>query len=180
MRRVFLVTAACLVLASPAFAGGGVDLYTGYGEVIDGEGSLALGIRVSLGSENWLVDLAATGHRKVEDVKVIDANPNDDDTATMRVFDLGLRYLFYDGHKLRPYVGAGASYHALSGTYVKLDAGLGLYAMGGLRYGKTPGIQFMGELIYRWAEVDASFDYGETVELDSAGLAIQLGVSFVF
>ena len=48
MRRVFLVMAACCVMASPAFAGGGVDLYLGYGEVIDGDYDLGLGAPTSV------------------------------------------------------------------------------------------------------------------------------------
>ena len=44
MRRVFLVMAACCVLATPAFAGGGVDLYGTYGEVVDGDGAAEIAV----------------------------------------------------------------------------------------------------------------------------------------
>lgn len=180
MRRVVLVMAACCVLASPAYAGGGVDVFAGYGEVIEGETSLALGLRLSLGGDNWMVDIGGAGFRKVEGIRIFDANPFEDDTVKLRVYDLGLRYLFYDGHKLRPYLGAGTSYHSASATYARLDGGLGFYGMGGVRYGKTPGIQVMGEVIYRWAEIDGRYGLGETVDLDSGGFALQLGLSFVF
>ena len=45
MRRVFLMMAACCVLASPALAGGGVDLYLGYGDVVDGNYELGIGAK---------------------------------------------------------------------------------------------------------------------------------------
>lgn len=180
MRRVFLMVAACCVFASPALAGGGVDLFLGYGEVVDSEYELGLGIRLSLGGDNWLVDAAFNGYQTVEDVQIINENPYEDDTFKYRVYDLGLRYLFYDGHKLRPYVGGGLSLASSSATYARVDGGLGLYGMGGLRYGKTPGIQFMGEVIYRWAEADVRYGLGQEEDVTVGGLAIQVGLSFVF
>jgi hypothetical protein len=181
MRRVFLVTAVCCVLASPVFAGGGVDLYATYGEVVDGEAELGLGVRLSIGGDNWLFDFSASGYQTVSNVQIVSENPYDNDSLKYRVFDLGLRYLFYDEfHKLRPYVGGGPSWATASATYARVDGALGFYGVAGLRYGKTPGIQFMGELIYRWAESDVMVSLGDQVDADLGGLALQVGVSFVF
>lgn len=181
MRRVFLVTAMCCVLASPVFAGGGVDVFAAYGEVVDGEADLGLGIRLSIGGENWMVDFTASGYQTVSHVQIVPENPNEDDSLKYRAFDLGLRYLFYDEfHKLRPYVGGGASWASASATYASVDGALGFYGMAGLRYGKTPGIQFMGELIYRYANSDVSVNLVEQYDTDLGGLALQVGISFVF
>ena len=180
MRRVFLVMAVCCVLASPAFAGGGVDLYGIYGEVVDGENELGIGARISLGGTNWMFDAAATRFKKLEDVRIIPENPVEDDTFRYRVFDLGLRYLFYDGHKLRPYVGGGISYAQTSATHLRMEGGIGLYGLAGLRFGKTPGINFMAELIYRWAEVQARYGLVDERDVTVGGLGLQVGISFVF
>lgn len=180
MRRVLLVMAACCVLASPAFAGGGVDLYGAYGEVVDGESEFGLGIRLSLGGIHWMFDAAATGYLEVDGTQIIDENPALDDTFKYRSFDLGLRYLFYDGHKFRPYLGGGVSYASASATYLRVDGGVGLYLLGGMRYGKTPGINFMAELIYRWAEVTAKYGLTDEKDIDIGGLGLQVGISFVF
>ncbi len=181
MRRVFLVTAVCCVLASPVFAGGGVDLYASYGEVVDGEAELGLGIRLSIGGEHWMLDAAATGYQTASNVQIVPENPYENDSLKYRVFDLGLRYLFYDEfHKLRPYVGGGGSWATGSATYARVDGALGFYGMAGLRYGKTPGIQFMGELIYRYAKSDVTVNLFEEHDATLGGLALQVGVSFVF
>lgn len=181
MRRVFFVMAACLVLASPALAaGGGVDLYGAYGELVDGEADLGIGIRLSLGGTNWMFDVAVTGFADVNDVQIVDENPVTDDTFKYRAFDLGLRYLFYDGHKLRPYVGGGVSYAQVSASNLRMEGGIGLYGLAGLRYGKTPGINFMAELIYRWAEAEARYNLTDTTDVTVGGLGLQLGISFVF
>jgi hypothetical protein len=172
--------AACCVLAGPAFAGGGVDLYGAYGEVVDGESEFGLGARLSLGGVHWMVDAAATFFLEVEDTQIIDENPDLDDTFEYRSFDLGLRYLFYDGHKLRPYLGGGLSYASASATYLNVDGGIGAYALGGIRYGRTPGITFMAELIYRWAEVTAKYSFVEEQDIDIGGLGLQVGISFAF
>ena len=180
MRRVFLVMAACCVLASPAFAGGGVDLYGVYGEVVDGDYELGLGARFSLGGTHWMFDIGATAFQELEGVSIIDQNPNEQDSVRYRAYDLGLRYIFYEGHKLRPYVGAGLSYAQVSAIYLQMDSGLGLYGMVGIRYGKTPGINFMAELIYRWAEVQARYSLVEERDVTVGGLGLQVGISFVF
>jgi hypothetical protein len=180
MRRVFLLTAACCVLAGPALAGGGVDLYGVYGDVIDGEWEFGLGARLSLGGTHWMVDAAATGFLEVEGVEGVPEVPSSDETVKYRSFDLGLRYLFYNGHKLRPYLGGGASYAQVSAIYVDVDGGLGFYGLAGLRYGNTPGINFMAELIYRWAEVQATYGLVNQQDVTVGGLALQVGISFIF
>jgi hypothetical protein len=180
MRRVFLIMAACCVLASPAFAGGGVDLYGAYGEVVDGEYDLGLGARLSIGGTHWMFDAAVTGYRKIEDIRVIGQNPDSDETFKYRAFDLGLRYLFYEGHKIRPYVGGGLSYAQASSTSIRMDGALGYYLLGGLRFGKPQGINFMAELIYRWAEVQARYSLVDEVDVRVGGFGLQLGISFVF
>ena len=144
MRRVFLMMAACCVLASPALAGGGVDLYLGYGDVVDGDWELGLGARLSLGGTHWMFDVAATGYQTVEGVTILDATAADEIDVKYRAFDLGVRYLFYDGHKVRPYVGAGLSYAQVSAVNMRIDSGLGLYGLAGLRVGKTDGDQLHG------------------------------------
>ena len=181
MRRVFLLTAVCCVLASPVFAGGGVDVYASYGEVVDGEAELGLGIRLSLGGEHWMFDAAATGYQTVSNVQIVDENPYENDSFKYRAFDLGMRYIFYDDlHKLRPYVGGGVSFASVSATYARVDGALGLYGMAGLRWGKTPGIQFTGELIYRWAESDVMVGLADEYDVTVGGLALQAGIAFVF
>jgi len=180
MRRVILLMAACCVLASPALAGGGVDLYGVYGDVVDGEWEFGLGARVSLGGTHWMVDAAATGFLDVDGVEVVPGAPAADETVKYRAFDLGLRYIFYDGHKLRPYVGGGVSYAQASALYVDIDGGVGWYALAGLRYGKTPGIGFMADLVYRWAEVQATYGLISEQDVTIGGLGLQVGLSFVF
>lgn len=179
MRRVFLVMAACFLLASPAMAGGAVDLYGTYGEITDGDGGLGLGARLSIGGVHWMVDVAATGYQDVES-KIDGSNPNPKEDVKYRAFDLGLRYLFYDGHKLRPYLGFGATYASASAANTAIDGGLGLYGMGGIRLGKTPGLQFMAELMYRYTEVTAKYDLAASEDINIGGLALNVGISFVF
>jgi hypothetical protein len=179
MRRVFLVMAACCVVASPAFAGGGVDLYATYGEVVDGDGALGLGARLSIGGVHWMFDVGATGYSSV-DSKIDNDNPNPDDNVKYRAFDLGLRYLFYDGHKVRPYLGFGATYASASAEFARLDGNIGVYGMAGMRYGKTPGIQFMADLMYRWVEIEARYGLTDEQDLRVGGLALNVGLSFVF
>jgi len=180
MRRVFLMMAACCVLASPALAGGGVDLYLGYGDVVDGNWELGIGARISLGGTHWMVDAAATGYQTVEGATIFDGVEADDIDVKYRAFDLGLRYLFYDGHKVRPYVGAGLSYAQVSAVNMRIDSGLGLYGLAGLRVGKPNGINFMAELIYRWAEVQGSYGLADERDITVGGLGLQVGLSFVF
>lgn len=180
MRRVFLLMAACCVLASPAFAGGGVDLYGVYGDVIDGEWEFGLGARLSLGGTHWMVDAAATGFLEVENFEIIPGEPSTDDSLKYRSFDLGLRYLFYDGHKLRPYVGGGISYAQVNAVNIDISGGIGVYGLAGLRYGKTQGINFMAELIYRWTEVQAKFNLIDEQDVTVGGLGLQVGMSFIF
>lgn len=180
MRRVFLMMAACCVLASPALAGGGVDLYGAYGDVADGEYELGLGARLSIGGTHWMFDVAATGFQTAENVSIIDGVPSEGIDIKYRAFDLGLRYLFYNGHKVRPYLGAGLTYAQTSATEIRVDSGLGLYGMAGLRVGKQRGINFMAELIYRWAEVQARYNLAEERDVNVGGLGIQVGISFVY
>jgi hypothetical protein len=181
MRRVFLVMAACCIVASPALAGGGVDLFASYGEVVDSESEFGLGFRVSLGGTHWMADAGFAGYQTVENFQIIDESPYENDDFKYRVYDLGLRYVFYDEyHKLRPYLGGGASLASSSTTYARVDNDLGFYAIAGLRYGKTPGIQFMGELIYRWAEAEVSYDLIDEDDVTVGGLALQVGLSFIF
>jgi hypothetical protein len=180
MRKVFLMMAACCVLASPALAGGGVDLYGAYGDVVDGEYELGIGARVSLGGTHWMFDFGATGFLTAEGVSIFDDVPSENNDVKYRVFDLGLRYLFYNGHKVRPYLGAGLSYAQVSATMVRMDSGLGLYGMAGLRIGKSRGINFMAELIYRWAEVQARYALAGERDVTVGGLGFQVGVSFVY
>lgn len=180
MRRVFLMMAACCVLASPALAGGGVDLYLGYGDVVDGNYELGLGARFSLGGTHWMFDIAATGYQTVEGVTDIDGIDVDNIDVKYRAYDLGLRYLFYDGHKVRPYLGAGLSYAQVSAANMRIDSGLGLYGMAGLRVGKPTGINFIAELIYRWAEVQGSFGHFDERDITVGGFGLQVGISFVF
>lgn len=182
MRRVFLVMTACCFLASPVFAAGGaVDLYAAYGEVVDSEYDLGLGIRVSLGGTHWMVDAAFTGYKTIENTNIIDWNPDQDDNIKYRAFDLGLRYLFYDGgHKLRPYLGAGLTYASASASSLSMDGGLGMYGMAGLRWGSTPGIQFMAELMYRYTEITARANLIDEFDMKIGGFGLQVGVSFVF
>lgn len=180
MRRVFLMMAVCCVLASPALAGGGVDIYGAYGDVVDGNYELGMGARFSMGGTHWMFDVAATGYLTAENVSILEATSDDSVDVKYRAFDLGLRYLFYDGHKVRPYLGAGVSYAQASAVNMRIDSGIGLYGMAGLRVGKPTGINFMAELIYRWAEVPGRYGLGEERDITIGGLGLQVGVSFVF
>jgi outer membrane protein W len=126
------------------------------------------------------MDAAANAFAEVDGISGVDDIPFEDESVSVYAFDLGLRYIFKDGHSLRPYVGGGVSYLTANATTVSVDAGFGAYGMAGLRYGKKPGINLMAELIYRFAEVDASSGLTETTELDIGGLALQVGLSFVY
>jgi hypothetical protein len=174
------MTAMCCVLAGPALADGGIDLYATYGEVIEGETAFGLGARLDLGGVNWRFDAAANAFAEVDGISDVDEISFEDESVSIYAFDLGLRYVFKDGHTLRPYLGGGVSYLTANATSASIDAGFGAYGMAGLRYGKKPGINFMAELIYRYAEVDASSGLTDTAELDVGGLALQVGLSFVY
>lgn len=180
MRRVFLILAACCVLASPALAGGGVDLYGAYGDVVDGQWEFGLGVRLSLGGTHWIVDAAATGFLDAEGVEFVPEVPSSDESVKYRSFDLGLRYLFYEGHKLRPYIGAGISYAQVSAIDTDVSGGVGFYGLAGVRFGKTQGINFMAELIYRWAEAQARYGLIDEYDVTVGGLGLQMGMSFIF
>jgi len=52
--------------------------------------------------------------------------------------------------------------------------------MGGIRLGKTPGLQFMAELMYRYTEVTAKYDLAASEDINIGGLALNVGISFVF
>jgi outer membrane protein W len=123
-----------------------------------------------------MFDAAVTQFAEVEDVSEIGG-----DNVTARAFDLGLRYMFLDPtHKLRPYLGGGMTYFQTNATNISIDSGAGVYGLVGLRFGKTPGIQFMADLVYRWAEVEAKPSLPETIDVTVGGLALQAGISFVF
>jgi hypothetical protein len=172
------MTAVCCVLAAPAMAGGGIDLYATYSEVVDGENAFGLGARLDLGGVHWRFDAAATAFAEIDDVSIGDSDGND--SVDVRAYDFGLRYVFKDGHALRPYLGGGLSYLTANATYASIDSGFGAYAMAGLRYGKKPGMNFMGEIIYRMAEFDATTSLTDTYDVDVGGLALQVGLSFVY
>ncbi len=180
MRRVLLMTAVCCVLASPALAGGGIDLYASYGEVVEGENAFGLGARLNLGGVHWRFDAAVTAFGEADDISSVGDVSFEDDSVSVYAFDLGLRYIFKDGDSLRPYLGGGVSYLSVNADIASVDSGFGAYAMAGLRYGKKPGINFMAEVIYRMAEVDASTGLTDAAELDVGGLALQIGLSFVY
>ena len=93
-------------------------------------------------------------------------NPDTNDSLKYRAFDLGLRYLFYDGHKVRPYVGAWLSYAQVNAVNIDIDSGLGLYGLAGLASARPQGINFMAELIYRWTEVQARYDLIDEKDVD--------------
>lgn len=178
MRRVLLMTAVCCVLATPVMAAGGVDLYATYGEVVDGENDFGLGVRLDFGAVHWRFDAAVTAFGEVDDVSFEGSNQKD--SITVRAYDLGLRYVFKDGHALRPYLGGGLSYLTANATYASVDSAFGAYGMAGFRYGKKPGINFMAEVIYRMADADVTASLTETHSVDVAGLALQVGLSFVY
>ena len=177
MRRVLLMTAVCCVLATPVMAAGGVDLYATYGEVVEGENDFGIGVRLDFGGVHWRFDAAATAFGEVDDVSI---GATVDDSISVRAYDLGLRYVFKDGHALRPYLGGGVSYLTANATSTSIDSGFGAFGMAGLRYGKKPGINFMAEVIYRMADVDATASLTETHSIDLGGLALQVGISFVY
>jgi hypothetical protein len=180
MRKVFLMMAACCMLASPVLADGGVDLYGSYAKVLDGENSYGIGGRFSLGGDNWMFDIGATWYKKVEDAEVVDDPEAQRDDFKFAPYDLGLRYIFFDGHKLRPYVGGGISYIDASSPNLRINGAFGIYALAGLRFGKQPGINFMADLLYRWAELDVRYGLVESRDVTVGGLGLNVGISFIF
>jgi hypothetical protein len=57
---------------------------------------------------------------------------------------------------------------------------MGAYGMAGMRYGRTPGIQFLAELMYRYTEISARANLIDEFDMKVGGLGLQVGVSFVF
>jgi hypothetical protein len=180
MRRVFLAMAVCCLVAGPALADGGVDLFGTYGEVIEGENSGGLGVRVSLGGTNLLFDFTATWYKEINDIAVIDDPAVADDDFQIFPLDFGLRYLFSDGKKVRPYLGGGVSYVVADANRLAVDDGFGLYALGGLRVGRQQGINFMVELLYRWAEVTVEYGQGLDDDVTLGGFGASAGIALVF
>ena len=180
MRRVVLMIAACCLLAGPALAEGEVDFFGNYGEVVSGEDSGGVGARLSLGGTNWMFDFTATWIQEVHDIQIVDDPTVDDDSFQIFPFDLGVRYIFGNGNKVRPYFGAGVSYVTADANRLRVDDGFGLYGLVGLRVGKQPGINFMAEVLYRWSEVNVKYGSGMDQDVTVGGLGFQAGVAFVF
>jgi hypothetical protein len=167
-------------LAGPALADGGVDLFGTYGEVLNGEDSGGVGARVSLGGTNWMFDFTATWYKEVVSIRIVDDPTVADDSFQIFPFDLGVRYIFAYERKLRPYLGAGVSYVAADANRLRVDDGFGLYGLAGLRIGKQPGINFMGEIIYRWSDVNVKYNLNQDQDVTVGGFGASLGVALVF
>jgi len=180
MRRVFLVVAACLVMAGPALADGGVDLFGTYGEVINGEYGGGIGVRVSLGGTNLMVDFTATWYKEVNDVEVVSSSAVPDDSFQIFPLDVGIRYIFADGKKVRPYFGLGVSYMVADANRLRVDDDFGMYGMGGIRFGKQHGISFMIEGLYRWSEVTVTYGPNMDEDVTVGGFGGSAGISLVF
>ena len=123
MRRTSLVMITCMLLAGPALADGGVDLFGTYGEVLNGEDSGGVGARISLGGTNWMFDFTATWYKEVVSIQIVDDPTVENDSFQIFPFDFGIRYIFAYERKLRPYFGAGVSYVAADANRLRVDDG---------------------------------------------------------
>jgi hypothetical protein len=180
MRRVFTVMAVCCLVAGPALADGEVDLFGTYGEVINGEDSGGAGVRVSLGGTNLMFDFTATWFKEVADIRVVDDPAVAQDSFQIFPLDLGIRYIFADGKKMRPYVGAGVSYMLADANRLRVDDGFGMYGIVGLRVGRQQGINFMIEADYRWSDVTVTYDRGMDETVNLGGFGGSAGIALIF
>ena len=180
MRKSVLVVVGCLVLsAAPAWAGGAFHLFGTYGEVTNGDRMFGAGVRGSLGSDQFVVDLTATWYPEHGATPVSENGFEIDDDLQMIPFDLGLRWVFSPTSELRPYIGAGATYVMLNVGRGDVDDEAGFYGLAGfiVQFGGDGG--FFAEAIYR--AVEATFVYeGIEYEQDVGGLAASVGVFWAF
>lgn len=176
MRRIVGVVFGCCLLASPAWAGGGLHLFGTYTEVSDNIEAAGAGGRLSVGGESLVFDITATWlPRRGGDI-VSQDGVRIEDRLQVTPFDLGIRYVFSPGKQLRPYVGVGASYIVTNLNTGTVDDEVGFYGLLGLAWNRQREMGFYGELIYRDAEMTADYGFDGSYDVDLGGLGIAIGV----
>ena len=180
MRRMLVVLGCLCALTAPAWAGGDVAILGAYGETAETDASLGLGARISVGSDSFRVDLTSTWFRQASVSMVPAGGAAFTEEITLTPLELGVRFVLAPGSELRPYVGAGASYFLVSTRLGEADDELGYYVSAGFVWGPPRGARMFGEVVYRAADVTATYGSVGRLDLDVGGLGAAVGVSFAF
>jgi len=179
MRRALLVV-GILILAAPAWAGGGFSLFGSYSEIVEDAEAPGVGVRVSIGGKNWVGDLTWTWLQKQEDVNTFDLFV---DEVQVIPTDLGIRYLFNTNGSFKPYLGAGATFFYTNVNTGNAENAFGGYGMLGFNLGRGR-TTFFAEGIYRFGSTDVEYRY--TVDqitsgsMDVGGWGVNVGVAWGF
>lgn len=180
MRKSVLVVVGCLVLSvAPAWAGGAFHLFGTYGEVTDVDRLFGVGVRGSLGSDQFVVDLTATWYPEHGGTVVHENGFEIHDDMQMIPYDLGLRWVFSPTSELRPYIGAGATYVTINLGSGDVDDEAGYYLLAGfiVQFEGSGGL--FAEAMYRGVEATFVYD-GIDYDEDVGGLAGTVGIFWTF
>lgn len=170
-----------LSMATSAHAvDGSVQALGGWWHAGDSGDTYSLGLRGSLGSGAWTADLGWMSYGEGDDIE-IDVFDYQKKLGGIKanVFDLGLRYTF----PLEIYVGGGLSYFDFDYD-VEIDGEWGFYGLVGWSVGGEHIRAFI-EGMYRYTEgtikyVDSDFIGTNEVDVDSDGLAANVGIMYRF
>lgn len=199
MRTPHRFVAALLLSSSVALPAAAAD-FTLMGSYWDtdaagdaGGGGVVLGMPFN---ETLAVELRATYYEELTDDPLENAFDSDDPVFQERgiqvlPLEVGLRYTFSPGARLRPHVAAGGSYFLLDSDFGEIDDELGYFAALGATIGDGRGAELFVEGHWRKAtaqvrldpedleDVD-DIDVEDRADLDLDGAGVQLGVRWKF
>jgi len=169
--QALLFAAGCLLLlpAAPAMA---IDVY-GFGSYwgkgdINGKWGMGLGASLPVLNDVLLLDSRIAFYN--------DSHFDHNDELTMIPIDLGAQVHILPGSTLDPYGLAGVSFIYADANHSDVDSSFGTYLGGGLAWDPLSSVQFFGEVIYRFQELDGR--RGD--DIDVSGFTGNVGVRFSF
>ena len=169
--QTLLFAAGCLLLlaAAPAKA---LDVY-GFGSYWDkgdanGKWGMGLGASLPVLTDFLLLDSRIAFYK--------DSQLDGHDDLTLMPIDLGAQVHILPGSALDPYGMAGVSFIYADADHSDVDSSFGTYLGGGLAWDPFSSVQFFGEVIYRFQELDG----GRGEHIDISGFTGNVGVRFSF
>lgn len=166
-----VIATGCLLLFSitPAKA---IDVYgfSSYWDKGDADGKWGMGLGASLPvfTDFLLLDSRIAFYS--------DSNFDHNDDLTVMPIDLGVQVHILPGSALDPYATAGVTFIYADADHSDVDSSFGTYLGGGLTWDPFSFVQFFGEVIYRFQELDG----GRGEYLDVSGYTGNAGVRFSF
>lgn len=169
--HTLLFAAGCLLLlpAAPARA---LDVY-GFGSYWDkgdatGKWGLGLGAGLPVLTDVLRLDGRIAFYE--------DSHFDGHDDLTLMPIDLGLQVHILPDSALDPYGLAGVSFIYADADHSDVDSSFGTYLGGGIAWDPFSAVQFFGEVIYRFQELDG----GRGEHIDVSGFTGNVGVRFSF